>query len=80
LVVVTINDRVALIELNEPERLNPEDPKTTEADLSHALWDIDADRHIRAAVLTGRGRSFSAGAYLGRRLPRPAATSPRHPG
>jgi enoyl-CoA hydratase len=69
-VVVTVDEDVALIELNDPERLNPEDPKTTEADLSYALKDIDADRVIRAAVLTGRGRAFSAGAYLG--PPRPA--------
>lgn len=70
LVVVTVDRDVALIELNEPEILNPEDPKTTHADLSYALWDIDRDREVRAAVLTGRGRSFSAGAYLG--APRPA--------
>jgi enoyl-CoA hydratase/carnithine racemase len=70
LVVVTVDGNVALIELNEPEKMNPEDPKTMEADLSHALWDIDADQEIRAAVLTGRGRAFCAGAYLG--APRPA--------
>jgi enoyl-CoA hydratase/carnithine racemase len=68
-VVVTVDGDVALIELNDPERMNAEHPTTTEADLSHALWDIDADQEIRAAVLTGRGRAFSAGAYLG--PPRP---------
>jgi enoyl-CoA hydratase/carnithine racemase len=79
-VVVTVDGDVALIELNDPEHLNPEDPKTTEADLSYALWDIDRDREIRAAVLTGRGRAFSAGAYLGPpRAPRDARDDGRTP-
>jgi enoyl-CoA hydratase/carnithine racemase len=76
-IVITVDGPVALIELNEPEMLNAEDPKTTEADLSHALWDIQADREIRAAVLTGRGRAFSAGAYMG---PPRAARDPRDEG
>jgi enoyl-CoA hydratase/carnithine racemase len=69
LTCVTVDGDVALLELNEPERLNPEDPRTTEADLSYALRDLDAERDIRAVVLTGRGRSFSAGAYLGPQRP-----------
>jgi enoyl-CoA hydratase/carnithine racemase len=77
LACVTVHGNVALLELNEPERLNPEDPKTTEADLSIALRDLDADRDIRAVVLSGRGRSFSAGAYLGPARP---ARDPRDEG
>ena len=68
--VLTTSGAVTLIEMNEPERLNPLDPKTVEADLSHALADLQADLDVRAVVLTGRGRSFSSGAYLG--PPRPA--------
>src|ERR1700741_4980399 len=68
-IVVTVDGPVALIELNTPERLNPIDPRTNEADLSRALDDLRASLEVRAAVLTGRGRAFSAGAQLGTPLP-----------
>src|SRR3954469_7124766 len=64
LVVVDRRGPVALIELNMPERLNALSPKTMEADLSHALHDLEADLETRAVVLTGRGRSFCAGAMM----------------
>jgi enoyl-CoA hydratase/carnithine racemase len=56
---------VAVIEMNDPQHLNPLDPKTVEADMTKALRELEADLSVRAVVLTGRGRSFSAGAYLG---------------
>ncbi len=51
---------VALITLNRPEALNAIDtPLMT--DLSAALDDIEADMTIRAVIITGEGRAFSAG-------------------
>jgi enoyl-CoA hydratase len=71
LVVVTRHGSVGLIEFNDPEHLNPLEPKTSEAATMAALLELQADLDIRVVVLTGRGRSFSAGAYLGPpRLPR----------
>lgn len=58
--VVTAEGPIRLVELNRPDRLN----STSEA-LHTALagvWDaIAADQDARVAVLTGRGRAFSAG-------------------
>jgi 2-(1,2-epoxy-1,2-dihydrophenyl)acetyl-CoA isomerase len=55
---------VALVTLNRPKALN----SFTRA-MHHELWvaldRIEADRSIRAAVLTGAGRGFCAGADLG---------------
>jgi len=54
---------VALITLNRPQALN----SFTRA-MHQALWDaldrIEADKSIRAAVVTGAGRGFCAGADL----------------
>ena len=58
--VVTAEGPVRLIELNRPEQRNAasEALHTALAD----LWDrLAADEAVRAVVLTGRGRAFSAG-------------------
>jgi enoyl-CoA hydratase len=69
-VVLSVEAGVALLELNDPDHRNALDVKTVEADLSEALdWCRTSDQ-VRAVVLTGRGPSFCAGAYLG--PPRPA--------
>jgi enoyl-CoA hydratase len=50
----------ATITLNRPERLNAIHP-TMEAELHEALDAADADPEVRAIILTGAGRAFSAG-------------------
>jgi len=58
--VVTAEGPIRLIELNRPEQRNAasETLHTALAD----LWDrLAADEAVRAVVLTGRGRAFSAG-------------------
>jgi enoyl-CoA hydratase len=58
--VVTAEGPIRLIELNRPEQRNAasEALHTALAD----LWDrLAADEAVRAVVLTGRGRAFSAG-------------------
>jgi len=56
-------DRVALITLNRPERLNAFNPAT-----ARAFWScferIAARERVRVVVLTGAGRAFCAGADL----------------
>lgn len=56
-------DRVALVTLNRPARLNAFAPRTTRALLA-LLARIAGDEDVRVVVLTGAGRAFCAGADL----------------
>ena len=56
-------ERVAHVTLNRPERLNALSLQLVE-DLRAAAAAIEADAQIRAVLLTGAGRAFSAGADL----------------
>src|SRR5260370_25612385 len=53
----------AWIWMNRPEVHNAFD-ETLIADLTAAFAAVDADRNVRAIVLAGVGKSFSAGAEL----------------
>lgn len=53
----------ALISLNRPDQLNALDWPTVR-ELEHVLHEADADDHVRAVLITGRGRAFSAGGDL----------------
>ena len=52
--------RTATITLNRPDKHNAIHP-TMEAELHRALDEAEADPEIRAIILTGAGRAFSAG-------------------
>ena len=54
---------VATITLNRPDRLNAISGPML-ADLGKMLYECDADRDVRAVVLTGAGRGFCAGLDL----------------
>jgi 2-(1,2-epoxy-1,2-dihydrophenyl)acetyl-CoA isomerase len=61
--IVDVQDSVATVRMNNPERLNAlSDVMTRE--LIGALGDMGGDASVRAIVLTGAGRAFSAGADL----------------
>ena len=53
----------AVIRLNRPDQLNPIDSRVLH-DLDRALDEIAADRNVRAVLVTGQGRAFSAGGDL----------------
>ena len=55
---------VATITFNRPERLNAWGPDIA-AGFYAAIDRAEEDPAIRVIVLTGRGRGFCAGAYLG---------------
>lgn len=57
------HDGVLLLTLNRPEKLNALNLALTEG-LVTALDDAEADDAVRAIVITGAGRAFSAGADL----------------
>jgi 2-(1,2-epoxy-1,2-dihydrophenyl)acetyl-CoA isomerase len=58
---------VAILTLNRPEVLNAFDESLTDA-LNAAVADCAADDTVRAVVITGAGRAFSAGQDLADRL------------
>lgn len=58
-----VDDRIATITLNRPERLNAFNGAMLE-DLLAAFDEIDADDGVRAVIVTGEGRGFCAGADL----------------
>lgn len=64
-VLLDIQDHVARVTLNRPDKLNAVD-ETTERELEEIWLKLEKDRDVRAIVLTGAGdRGFCAGADLG---------------
>src|SRR5688572_6369507 len=57
---------VVTITLNRPDTLNAINPTMT-AELHRALDEAEADAEVRAIIVTGAGRAFSAGYDIGRR-------------
>ena len=62
-VLYEVADGVAVITLNRPERLNTISPRML-AQLTDLLLKANADRAVRAVILTGAGRAFCAGLDL----------------
>lgn len=63
-VVVSVDARgVAALTLNRPDKHNAFNAEVI-AELTETLRDLDADGKVRVVVLTGAGKSFSAGADL----------------
>ncbi len=63
-----VEDGIAVLTLNRPERLNAIDDAWIEG-MHEALDRLNADRAIRVVVVTGAGRGFCAGADLKREGP-----------
>jgi methylglutaconyl-CoA hydratase len=59
-----VREAAAWLVLNRPERRNPLGPVVT-AELCHALERARGDEAVRAVVLAGEGKVFSAGGDLG---------------
>lgn len=59
-----IDGRAALLRLNRPEKMNPLDSVTIQS-LNRHLDDLETERDVRAVIVTGEGRAFSAGGDLG---------------
>ena len=72
---VTVEDHVALITINRPERMNALDHEHYRA-LSEAWIRVRDDTDIRSAIVTGAGeRAFCAGADIKSLLPQPTGMS-----
>ncbi|MDA0256304.1 MAG: enoyl-CoA hydratase/isomerase family protein [Chloroflexi bacterium] len=70
--------RYAVVTLNRPERLNAFGVEMR-TQFGRAVEEIHADEAIRAVVITGAGRAFSAGRDLKEVAERDAAGLPREP-
>jgi enoyl-CoA hydratase len=62
-ILVERHETIVTLTLNRPDKLNAIDSPMLDA-LDQALRDIEADPEIRAVILTGAGRAFSAGADI----------------
>jgi enoyl-CoA hydratase / 3-hydroxyacyl-CoA dehydrogenase len=62
-VLLEVHDRVAIITIDRPEALNALNPKVLR-ELEEAIDRVEADRNVRAVVLTGSGNAFVAGADI----------------
>jgi len=86
-ITTELSDRVLMVTLNRPERLNAWTP-TMAAELIEAFDRADADDEVRVVIITGAGRGFCAGADLAgggqtfdyREREAPAGTVPRDNG
>jgi enoyl-CoA hydratase/carnithine racemase len=63
-ILYDVDDRVATITLNRPERMNAF-TNTMMRELLDAFDRVDDDDGVRAVIVTGAGRAFCAGADLG---------------
>src|SRR5450631_1649802 len=63
-ILVETNDRVGIIRLNRPQRLNALN-EALATDLGVALATFDADPAISVIIITGNEKAFAAGADIG---------------
>ena len=63
-VLIERDGGVAVVTLNRPEQLDAFNPTMTE-EMQVVLQELDDDDDVRAIVVTGAGRAFSAGADVG---------------
>lgn len=66
-ILLEVADGVATITLNRPDKLNAFN-EAMHGELAAALDRIEADQSVRALLITGAGRAFSAGQDLGDRV------------
>jgi len=59
-ILCDVKEEIATITLNQPEMRNPLSKRTTE-ELTDAIEKSDRDPHIKAIIITGAGKAFSAG-------------------
>jgi enoyl-CoA hydratase/carnithine racemase len=62
-IIYEVEDPVATITINRPERLNALTART-QVEIRHAMIAAERDDHVVGIVLTGAGRAFSAGADM----------------
>lgn len=61
--IIELKDSTQIITLNRPNALNAFN-KQVRAELEQAIDDAEANKNVKAVVLTGNGRAFGAGKDL----------------
>jgi enoyl-CoA hydratase/carnithine racemase len=62
-IIYEVREGIATITLNQPEMRNPLSKQTTE-ELTDAIQRGDYDANVKAIIITGSGKAFSAGGNL----------------
>lgn len=63
-ILITLNDNIATVTINRPDQLNALN-KTTITELSSAFKELEANKEVKAIILTGAGeKAFVAGADI----------------
>jgi enoyl-CoA hydratase/carnithine racemase len=62
-ILYDVKEEIATITLNQPEMRNPLSKLTTE-ELTDAIQQSDKDPNIKAIIITGAGKAFSAGGNI----------------
>jgi enoyl-CoA hydratase/carnithine racemase len=70
----SLNDGIALVRLNRPNKLNAIDVVMVR-ELGELAANVRADKNVRVVILTGNGRAFCAPTSRVSTESRPAATS-----
>lgn len=60
-ITISVTNFIATLTLNRPEIMNAMDPDMT-AEIGRAWVELDQDEDVRAIIVTGAGKKFSAGA------------------
>ena len=63
-ILYDVDERIATLTLNRPEKLNAFTDRTLQ-EIRHALATAEQDENVVAIILTGAGRGFCAGADMG---------------
>ena len=62
-IIVDKKESIGKIKMNRPDALNALNKETLE-ELSKAIDELEADKNIKVAILTGEGKAFIAGADI----------------
>lgn len=62
-IIIKKKEHIGIITINRPKALNALNQQTIK-ELTHALGELEEDKTIRAAIITGEGKAFIAGADI----------------
>lgn len=64
-ILVNVENNIAILSFNRPDVLNALNTETVK-ELIEAFKEFETDKEVRTIIVTGSGKSFVAGAEIGR--------------